>query len=630
MESRNDTNDKNDLHCKLQLSLDIIFEPETNSLDKLVKLVDIAFKPEACDSGFNNKLVNRDTKKNFFYDIFWKILLNKNINRVFGLPAGGKALLNNLLSYKPNKIIWTNHGSELQNGFAAQLYGEYTNSVGYLFTTIGPGIATAISALQQAIYEEKPLIMVSTIDTNDNVGDFQTWDIKNIAKNITDHFFYIKNENDIFTVMDESYNTAKKYNTGVILLIDQNIFVEKMYKIPKNNKENEIFNKCDRNNKLLLINSLKEFQSKNILLVIGRLKHIHYSSLFQFIKVNKLPFVTTWKGRFYLKKYGLSCGRIGTLGKHCANYALYNATHLLVIGNVSGKLNSFQKNFFSVVFTKDKHIISLSYNKKFSLKSNDIYEINDLSFILENLILQANNNWVLKLEKSNTILDTNLPRISRLEKFAYIASIVYKNNNLNIPISIDVGKNWYAIGKYMDTEHPNCFESATNWASMGIAISNGIAIHYATNKQVWVFIGDGGLLFSSSDLLYLLSNKHLPITVTIYVNNIYGSINEELEMNADKEYKKIIEIPNIPIINILPNCHIFYNENTYYEYLNNNYYSDELRFIIIMLPNTNSENLVYEINADKEYEENLKNSKFENILNTKMKLYQELRNLAIP
>lgn len=172
----------------------------------------------------------------------------------------------------------------------------------------------------------------------------------------------------------------------------------------------------------------------------------------------------------------------------------------------------------------------------------------------------------------------------------------------------------------MDIENPNCFESATTWASIGIAISNGIAIHYATNKQVWVFIGDGGLLFSCSDLLYLLSNKHLPITVTIYVNNMYGAIMEDLEMKHDK-MKKIIEIPNIPILNTLPNCHIFYDENTYYEYLNNNYYSDELRFIIIMLPNTNSENFVYEINADKEYEENLKNNRFENILNTKMKIF---------
>lgn len=569
------------------------------------------------DINKKNEIINKTnlTKKNFFYDIFWKILVKQNIKRIFGLPGGP---IDSLLSNKPNKIIWTNIGNELQNGFTAQVYGEYTNSVGYLFVTAGPGISTAISALQQSIYEEKPLIIVSTYSSSDKVGEFQIWNIKNVANNITDNFFYIKNHDDIFIVMKKSYDTAKKYNTGVILLFEKNIFIERMYEIPEIINTNEIINKCDKNNKLLLINSLKNFNSKNTLLVIGRLNPIHYSSVIQFIRINNLPFVTTWKGRFNIKNYNLSCGRIGTLGKHSANYALYNATHLLVLGNISGGLKNSTKNSFSIIFTTNKNIISLCYNKKFALQSsNDIYEINNLPFILENLQIQPNNEWVLKLKKSNVLLESNLPIISKLEKFAYIASIVYKNNNLTIPVSIDVGNNWYAIGKYMDIEQPNCFESATTWASIGIAISSGIAIHYATNKPVWVFIGDGGLLFSSSDLLYLLTNKHLPITVTIFVNNMYGAIMEDLEFKKDV-MNKIIEIPNNPILNMLPNSHIFYDENKYYKYLNNNYYSDKLRFIIIMIPNTNSESIVYKINADKEYEENLKNDRFNKILNTKM------------
>lgn len=76
-------NDQNDLHFKLQLSLDTIFDPEIKPLDKLIKLVDIAFKPGACYNCINNKLVNSDTQKisKNFFDIFWKILLNKNIKR---------------------------------------------------------------------------------------------------------------------------------------------------------------------------------------------------------------------------------------------------------------------------------------------------------------------------------------------------------------------------------------------------------------------------------------------------------------------------------------------------------------------------------------------------------------------
>ena len=556
----------------------------------------------------NTTKKNKKYKHNFFYDIFWKILLNNEIEMVFGIPGSP---IDALLSKKPKQILWKNVGNELQNGFVSQIYGEYTNNVGYLFVTSGPGISTAISALEQAIYEEKPLIVVSDVDSTANFGDFQSWDIKNISKSLTDNFFYIKNKKDVFSVMKKSYEKAKHFNTGVILLFEKNIFIERMYKIPKINM------KPINMNKLKLANDLKNYNFKNVLLVIGRLNVNDYPYLIEFIKVNNLPFVTTWKGRFSIKNYILNCGRIGTLGKHSGNYALYNATHLLVIGSVSGLLKNSTKNKFSVMFTENKHIISLSYNKKFSLESNIVYEINALSNILENLKLMPKNDWINKLIKSNSILNVDLPRISKLEKFTYMTSLVYKNNNLTIPVSIDVGNNWYAMGKYIDTEKPNCFESATTWASIGIAISNGIAIHYATNKEVWVFIGDGGTWFSSNDLLYLLNNQHLPITVTIYVNHIYAAITEDFTI---KNYKRseVSKVPNIPILNILPNCHIFYDEKKYHHYLNNNIKNDKVRFIIIMIPDTDIDNYVYEINADSEYEENLKNDMFDNILNTKM------------
>ena len=92
--------------------------------------------------------------------LFWRFLIQKKIRRVFGLPGGP---MDHLLSLLPQKIQWTNTGNELQNGFCAQVYGQYTQNVGYLLTTIGPGFATAISALQQAIYEGNPLILVSRL-----------------------------------------------------------------------------------------------------------------------------------------------------------------------------------------------------------------------------------------------------------------------------------------------------------------------------------------------------------------------------------------------------------------------------------------------------------------------------------
>jgi hypothetical protein len=169
----------------------------------------------------------------------------------------------------------------------------------------------------------------------------------------------------------------------------------------------------------------------------------------------------------------------------------------------------------------------------------------------------------------------------------------------------------------MDIEEPNCFESSTVWASIGIGIANGIAMHYATNKPVWVFEGDGGTLFGSTDLLYLLNNPQLPITVTIYINNIYGAIFEDYEKRVDK-INEVVDVPNIPILKILPNCHVFSNEDKYFNYLNKNLTSTKVRFIIILVSNKLYSSDIYGINADKEYENNLKNDLYEKILKTKM------------
>jgi acetolactate synthase-1/2/3 large subunit len=561
------------------------------------------------------KKLLKHKRKNLLYDTFWKIIISKNIKRVFGLPGSP---LDNLLSSKPKKIAWTNTGNELSNGFMSQVYGQYTNNVGYLFVTTGPGIATTISALEQAIYEGNPLVIVSPIESNAHKGSFQNWDIKNVSKHLTKYVFCINHKSNIVSNIQKSYEIAKKYNTGVILLFETNVFTTQLYKAPLiYNDETSIWIHNQKMRKTILLKNLEKMNSTNMLLVVGKLKLNDYKALFKFIKINNLPFVTTSKGRFSTNGLGIECGRVGILGKHSANYAMYNANHLLILGNISGLLNEPYKSRFSVMFTENKKVYSLCYDKTQTIRSPNIYEMNNLSFILNDLYISVNEDWMKKLQHSNLLLNVDLPRISKLEKYIYIAANIYKSNKLKIPVATGVGNHWYGIAKYMDIEEPNCFESSTVWASIGIGIANGIAMYYAINKPVWVFEGDGGTLFASTDLLYLLNNPQLPITVTIYVNNIYGAIFEDYEKRVDK-MNEVVDVPNIPILKILPNCHIFNSEEKYFKYLNNHLISNKSRFIIILIPNKLDSNDIYGINADYEYQENLKKDKFDNILKTKM------------
>ena len=66
-------------------------------------------------------------------------------------------------------------------------------------------------------------------------------------------------------------------------------------------------------------------------------------------------------------------------------------------------------------------------------------------------------------------------------------------------------------------------------------------------------------------MIYLLNNLHLPITVTIYVNHIYGAIFEDYEKRVDK-INEAVDVPDIKLLKLLPNCHMFNSEVKYYHY----------------------------------------------------------------
>jgi acetolactate synthase-1/2/3 large subunit len=561
----------------------------------------------------NNKTKNNKTKNNTFIQIFWDLLIKLNTICIFGLPGNALEIL---LKNIPSKIKWIDVNNEIQNGFISQVYGNYIDNVGILLLSPGPGFATAISSLENAKNESNPLITITVFNNNLNMFDFQSFDVIGISKTITKNVFIINSYNDIYKILD-AYIISKNQMTLSIVLINVNL-IQNNHKCNKINisKINSIIHTSSINkNSNKIIQKLQELNNTKCLIVLGKIQKHNYTSIINFIKTNNLPYVTTWNGRLIIKDT-IYCGRIGTLGNHSANYALYNCKYILLIGDFFYLTSNYYKSKFSLIFENNKNIYSLTHNKYNYKQINNSFLINNYDDIFNNLHIISNKNWNEQLINSNKILLIDLQVKSKLEKYAYYSSKVYKENELKIHIACDVGNNWYAIGKYMDVTVPKTFESSVRWASIGTGLANALGIYYATKKPIWAFVGDGGLLWSSSTLLYLLNNTQLPITVFIFINNLYGAVCEGFEtMNINYNITDIL--PDIPILKSLPNCHIFNDEHKYYNYLNNNIVSNNLRFIILHLGNDCINSNVYEINMNKLYFSQLKNSDFNNIIKNK-------------
>ena len=379
----------------------------------------------------NNKTKNNKTKKNTnnikytFIQIFWDLLIKLNTICIFGLPGG---FLDILIKKIPSKIKWIDVNNEIQNGFISQVYGKYINNVGVLLLSPGPGFATAISSLQNARSESNPLLTITIFDNNVNIFDFQSFDMIGISKTITKNVFIINSYNDIYKILD-AYIISKNHMTLSIVLINVNL-------IQNNHKYNKInISKIDsiihtssiNRNSNKIIQKLQELNNTKCLIVLGKVQKHSYTSIINFIKTNNLPYVTTWNGRLIIKDT-IYCGRIGTLGNHSANYALYNCDNLLLIGDFVYLTAEFFKTKFSLIFEKNKKIYSITHNKHNIKQSNTSFLINNYDDIFNNLHIISNKDWNDQLINSNKILLVDLQVKCKLEKYAYYSAKVYKDN----------------------------------------------------------------------------------------------------------------------------------------------------------------------------------------------------------
>lgn len=555
------------------------------------------------------------TSKGTYTEMFWDYLIQQNVKKVWGLTGQG---ISYLINYIPKDIEYLNTLNELQNTWTAQVYGRLTNNVGFSFTTTGPGVATALSALKNAVCEKNPLILCNPYDNENTQFDFQSWDIYEVGKTFC-QTFYISKPQDFLKILNEAYYTALTKQTGVLLLIKSDIFLQKVLKTPL--KLDVSLFKDDKSKIQQTASHInKIFDDKNILVIFGKGATSRTNNILEsFVKNNNIPYIVTWNEREIIDG-SLYCGRIGTLGNHSANYAMYHASHVLIIGDTAAcMVNQVFAPMFNVLFLNNKkEIYTISNDKQFKLpQKSKFIMVNDYTNICSMLDFKPNKEWINQLNQSNQHLLVSLPASTKYEKFCKIAADIYSKQKLDIPITTGVGNHWTCIGKYFEILNSKNYETQCVWDSIGTGIANGLAMYSAFKKPVWIFEGDGGTFWSGSNLLYLLNNKHLPLTVTIYVNHIYGMI-EEYNYDAQMNPKAIpLQIKeSIPFIEQYPNSHIFNTYSEYENYLSKNPISNELRFIFINLGNDPIQNSVFEINVDKEYINALHNSNFKQILNS--------------
>ncbi len=485
-------------------------------------------------------------------DYVMQFIADQGVKHVFMVPGGGAMHLNDSLG-KQKDIEYVCNLHEQAAAIAAESYGRYTNNLGVVLVTTGPGGTNALTGVAGAWLASTPCLIISgQVKRADMKGTLgvrqlgqQELDIVSIVKTITKYAAVVIDPTMIRYHLEKAVFFARTGRKGPVW-IDIPLDVQATQVDP------DLLSGFDPAKEGLLSKSSTKLADKVSQLIallndaerpVLLLGHgIHYAGaekvVLSLIKSLGCPVLTTWAGADLIPdSHPLLFGRPGLLSSRGANFTVQNSDLLITIGvRLDFDVTGFnQANFARAAKKAIVDIDVKEINKLRGKMSVDIPLEADASEFIREVLNQKNtiknrdrglwlnrcNNWKQKYpiilpeywENNNLI---------NIYVFTSILSDELKQSDLIIP-----GSSGAAIDAFWQTlkikEGQRAF-STGGLGAMGFGIPASIGGCMASGGKRTVTVdGDGGFYMNVQEL-GMVAQRGLPIKYFILNNDGYASI----------------------------------------------------------------------------------------------------------
>lgn len=462
------------------------------------------------------------------------------VDHVFLVAGGGCIHLVDSFSKSKIKIIPTLH--EQGAAICAESYAQYTNKLGLVLTTTGPGATNALTGIASAWLDSVPVIMLTgQVQTCDRIKDrgvrqmgFQEIDAAAIYNPITKWAVTVTEPSNIDWYIDMAIAIATQGRPGPVLL-----------EIPLDIQSAEI-DKTRFTKNIIYPNDSKIIDYDNIIKLLNRAKRpillagngIRLSKampeFYEFIEKTGIPVLTTWKFMDALEEdHPQYVGRPGGFGQRGANFNQQNSDFIITIG---ARLDHGQLAYQPKFFAREavKCIVDV-----------DRAEIIKLGTYIDFPVVQDAKEFLTKMNKKVTKLSISswLEFCKNLYKKYPVVNADHLNHNNSYV-------NLYAFIEYLSELLSNdsliipgssgtCSEvtmqalkvkkgfrvyNSQGLGAMGFGIPAAVGGCIASNNKPTICIdGDGGMFMNVQEL-ELIKRYNLPIKLFIINNNGYGAI----------------------------------------------------------------------------------------------------------
>ncbi|MEK4512996.1 thiamine pyrophosphate-binding protein [Paenibacillus sp. FSL K6-2524] len=495
----------------------------------------------------------------------------EGVSHVFEFIGGAIVHLLDSISYRDDiECISVRH--EQAGAFAAEAYARMNGKLGVAMATSGPGALNLVTGIGSCYFDSVPCLFITgQVNTYEYKFDrpirqigFQETDIISVAKSLTKYAELVTDPTKIRYHLEKAIYLAQTGRPGPVLLdIPMNI---QRADIDVDNLESYF----DSSEYLDSVNSysIEEEKYDNIIHLLEKAERplvlagggIRVGNAVEelngFLNKTGVPIVSSLMGLDVISHHNPQyCGLIGSYGNRYSNMTLANCDLLIILGS---RLDSRQTGTRPDTFARAAKKIhvdidALELNSKVQadiLIQSDLKGfLTEMNTRLENYVRTDITEWFGTIsnlrEKYPTYSFT--PINKEIEPNRFIQLLSSKSEQIGT-ICLDVGQHqMWASQSFQLSENQRLLNSG-GMGAMGFALPAAIGAALASDKDVLVIAGDGGIQLNIQEL-DTITRFNLPIKIVILNNSSLGMVRQFQDLYMDGRQQSTVN-KNPSFINI--------------------------------------------------------------------------------
>ncbi|MCP4999492.1 MAG: acetolactate synthase 3 large subunit [Hyphomicrobiales bacterium] len=472
-------------------------------------------------------------------------LRDNSVEDIFGYPGGAVLPIYDEL-FQQDDVVHVLVRHEQGAGHAAEGYARSTGKVGVALVASGPGATNIVTALQDALMDSIPMVVISGQVPTPLIGSdgFQECDTVGITRPCTKHNWLVRNVDDLPRVLHEAFRIAQTGRPGpVVVDIPKDVqFATGEYVPPSPVTEQKSYQPKVQGDLDAIREAIKLMgEAKRPVIYSGggvinagtEASHL----LRELVQLTNIPITSTLMGLGAYPASGKNwLGMLGMHGTYEANMVMHDCDVMVCVGarfddRITGRLDAFSPNSKKIHIDIDPS----SINKNVHV---DIPIIGDAGHVLEDMVRlwRASSTNVEKKALEGWWEQINKWRARNSLAYApnkdvimpqYAMQRLYElTKDRDTYITTEVGQHQMWAAQFYGFEEPNRWMTSGGLGTMGYGLPAALGVQIAHPDSLVIDIaGDASVQMTIQEMSSAVQYD-APIKIFILNNQYMGMVRQ--------------------------------------------------------------------------------------------------------